>query len=300
MRLRGTAAPVAGSAAASIWALVVCGRFTAWRVGISDPEPWRHGYSGLPVCPLLKFLFSFSQYVSPLERGLRPSRRSRLTPADALCTCLGPVLPAWPRPPSPYALRGSSPTPRTLRLFPPRPGDAATRAAHFSWPFVPCSCAHSRLRIVTTRLAATLSAPDAPLPPLRVNAAAASARASPREEAAAAAVAGEMMKGLTAGGTTRRQAALVLRSPPQRLRSRRQADVKQRKRERQEAAAARKQAKAANAAGANARRSDDDDDDDDDGLSPSRPRRRHRMSTSMSSIGSRDDPIALDSDMSDC
>ena len=34
-------------------------------------------------------------------------------------------------------------------------------------------------------------------------------------------------------------------------------------------------------------------------LSPSRPRRRRRMPTSMSSIGSREDPIELDSDMSD-
>ena len=80
----------------------------------------------------------------------------------------------------------------------------------------------------------------------------------------------------------------------------RQEGQKRMKRERQVAAAARK-AKAAKAAGADTRGSDDDDDDDDDddGLSPSRPRRRRRMPTSMSSSGSREDPIELDSDMSD-
>ena len=81
----------------------------------------------------------------------------------------------------------------------------------------------------------------------------------------------------------------------------RQEGQKRMKRERQVAAAARKQAKAAKAAEADTRGSDDDDDDDDDddGLSPSRPHRRRRMPTSMSSTGSREDPIQLDSDMSD-
>ena len=100
-----------GSAAASIWALAICGRFTARRVGVFDPEPGRrplgrrfvlHRTSGSRPQVCRPNPYSLPSEASPTRPAAAPARLHAASPVPAAATTTTPALAALRRPFSPF------------------------------------------------------------------------------------------------------------------------------------------------------------------------------------------------------